>query len=76
MPLYNPRQDKWDRQFAWNEEYTLVVGLTPTGRATVEKLQLNRKGVEDLRRILHTAGEHPPSTDLGDWVSKGPMAGG
>ncbi|MEP0869681.1 hypothetical protein NDA01_07700 [Trichocoleus desertorum AS-A10] len=26
----------------------------------VEALQLNREGLFDLRRILHTTGEHPP----------------
>jgi hypothetical protein len=29
-------------------------------RATVEKLQLNRAGVINLRRVLRTFGEHPP----------------
>lgn len=42
------------------EKYTLVIGRTPTGRATVEKLQLNREGVVNLRRLLVTMGQHPP----------------
>lgn len=60
VPLYHPRQQRWNDQFAWSEDYTLVLGLTQTGRATVEKLQLNRSGIVNLRRILVRAGEHPP----------------
>ncbi len=35
------------------------IGLTPTGRSTVEVLQLNREGVVNLRRVLYGMGEHP-----------------
>jgi hypothetical protein len=38
----------------------VAIGLTPTGRATVERLQLNREGVVNLRRVLRTIGQHPP----------------
>lgn len=60
VPLYHPRQDQWYQHFAWNEDYTLILGVTPSGRATIEKIQLNRSGVVNLRRVLHTVGEHPP----------------
>lgn len=59
-PLFHPRVDRWSHHFAWNENYTLILGLTPTGRATVEKLQLNRSGLINLRRVLVRAGAHPP----------------
>ena len=59
-PLYHPRQDRWTDHFTWNQDYTLMLGLTPTGRATIERLQLNRSGVVNLRRVLCIAGEHPP----------------
>ena len=58
-PLYHPRRQRWHEHFAWNEDYTVVLGLTPTGRATVEKLQLNRTGVVNLRRVLHRSDAHP-----------------
>ena len=61
VPLYHPRQQQWHDHFAWNDDFTLIIGLTPTGRATVEALQLNRKGVVNLRRILYAMGEHPPA---------------
>lgn len=59
VSLYHPRQNRWSDHFAWNKDYTFMVGLTPTGRATVAKLELNRKGVVNLRRLLHAWGLHP-----------------
>lgn len=60
VPLYNPRQQPWQEHFTWNEDFTIIVGLTPTGRATVETLKLNREGLVNLRRVLYAMGEHPP----------------
>ena len=59
VPLYGPRRHRWDEHFAWIEESVFVVGLTPTGRATVDRLQLNRLGVVNLRQVLRLAGKHP-----------------
>ncbi len=60
VPLFHPRRERWVDHFAWDSTYTIVIGLTPTGRATVHALQLNRPGLVNLRRILVAAGEHPP----------------
>ena len=60
-PLYHPRRDRWEEHFTWSEDFLHVLGLTPPGRATVLRLQLNRVGVVNLRRILLLAGEHPES---------------
>ena len=60
VPLYHPRKQRWSNHFAWNDDFTLIIGLTSTGRSTVEALQLNRKGVVNLRRVLYAMGEHPP----------------
>jgi hypothetical protein len=59
VSLYHPRQHAWETHFAWSDDFTLVIGLTATGRATVEALQLNREGVVNLRHILYALGEHP-----------------
>lgn len=59
-PLYHPRQHEWSHHFFWDEEFCLLIGLTPTGRATIERLDLNRKGVVNLRRVLRSIGKHPP----------------
>jgi len=58
--LFHPREQSWDEHFAWNEDFTLILGLTPTGRATIEALHLNRSGLVNLRRVLYAIGEHPP----------------
>jgi len=58
-PLYNPRTMLWSEHFAWSEDTTLVIGLTPIGRATVQTLRMNRAGVVNLRQLLHNAGQHP-----------------
>jgi hypothetical protein len=60
VALYHPRQHQWHEYVAWNEDFTLIVGLTPTGRATVDTLQLNREGLVNLRHVLVALGEHPP----------------
>jgi hypothetical protein len=54
-PIFNPRQDQWYDHFDWSEDYLRIVGLTPTGRATVNQLQLNRATYRQQRRILRAA---------------------
>jgi len=44
--LYHPRNQSWNDHFAWNDDFTLIIGITPTGRTTVEELSLNREGLE------------------------------
>ena len=34
--LFNPRRQEWQDHFAWSEDDKLIIGLTATGRATVE----------------------------------------
>lgn len=34
VPLFHPREQRWQNHFEWNSDYTLIIGLTPTGRAT------------------------------------------
>jgi hypothetical protein len=60
VPLYHPRQQIWIEHFIWNDDYSLIIGLTPIGRATVEILRLNRDGVVNLRRLLYAVKKHPP----------------
>lgn len=60
-PLYHPRQQNWREHFAWSFDYSIITGLTPTGRATIETLHLNRERVINLRRLLSLQDEHPPA---------------
>jgi HNH endonuclease len=63
VALFHPRLQKWRDHFIWSHDFTLVLGLTSTGRATVEALRLNREGLVNLRRALFQIGEHPPRQD-------------
>jgi len=60
VPLYHPRKHSWSEHFGWSADFTRILGVTPTGRATVEALQLNRPGLVNLRRALFAVGLHPP----------------
>lgn len=61
VPLFHPRKDNWHDHFAWSPDCLTLVGVTPTGRATIEALSLNRQGVLNLRRLLLNDGLHPPT---------------
>ena len=61
VPLYNPRTGKWATHFQWIENFSIIEGKTPTGRATITRLKLNRIGLVNLRKILVAAGKHPPN---------------
>lgn len=56
-PLFHPRQEDWEAHFAW-DEFTLK-GLTPTGRATIVALQLNRPLLVAIREEEAHWGRHP-----------------
>jgi HNH endonuclease len=58
-PLFHPRRDLWEVHFSWDAEGITLVGITPTGRATVVRLRLNRAGVVNLRSLLIEKGLHP-----------------
>lgn len=60
VPLFNPRTQDWHTHFAWSDDKTRIIGLTPTGRATVVALQLNRSILVKTRRRWVMAGWHPP----------------
>ena len=57
--LFNPRTQGWSEHFVWSNDFTLIIGLTPIGRATVETLRMNQQKMVNLRRLLVLAGLHP-----------------
>lgn len=61
--LFHPRRQGWSQHFAWSEDKTQIVGLTPTGRATVAALRMNREELIKLRGMLLAVGEHPPGQE-------------
>jgi hypothetical protein len=60
VSLFHPRLQRWRDHFIWGHDFTQILGLTPTGRVTVETLRLNREGLVNLRQVLFESGEHPP----------------
>lgn len=59
--LFHPNRDVWGEHFQWDESSAVLIGLTKTGRATIEALKINRKEMVDARRRWAEAGWHPPS---------------
>ena len=60
VPLFHPRQHLWQEHFALSADLLQIVGLTPTGRATIGLLHLNRASLLNLRRALIAINEYPP----------------
>ena len=50
--FYNPRTDDWNAHFAWSFDGIQIIGISPTGRASVMRLRLNRPEVLLMRQIL------------------------
>jgi hypothetical protein len=58
--LFHPNTQTWQEHFTWQANGLLIVGLTPTGRATVNALKLNRPPLINARRLWLKVGWHPP----------------
>ena len=58
VALFHPRRQRWNRHFAWDGAW--LVGQTPTGRATVDVLNINAPQRIDLRELLILGGVFPP----------------
>ena len=68
FPLFNPRQQQWSEHFMWTADGTKIIGLTPTGRATCKRLDLNDERrtdrfIQNSRRFWVQGGWHPPKED-------------
>lgn len=57
VPLFDPRRQLWNENFAW--QGARIVGITPTGRATVQVLQMNAPRRLRLRTRLRARGLLP-----------------
>ena len=51
VPLFHPRRDTWAAHFTFDASSGALLGLTPTGRATVACLRMNRP-VQTTARLL------------------------
>ena len=61
VPLFHPQEDSWQTHFSWHENGTEIIGLTPTGRATISALRMNRPQLVRVRKMWVAMAEHPPS---------------
>ncbi len=58
--LFHPNQQSWQEHFVWFENGLLIIGVTPTGRSTLNAIQLNRPALVKSRQLWISAGWHPP----------------
>lgn len=58
--LFHPRKQEWGEHFSWTEGGLRIIGKTPTGRATIETLHINRPVLVQLRGYWKVLGLHPP----------------
>jgi HNH endonuclease len=57
VPLFNPRTDVWSHHFRRSREQVGVLeGLTPCGRATIARLQMNDAEIVVARQLLAELG--------------------
>ena len=63
VALFNPRQDSWQKHFIWSIDGLSIMGISPTGKATVLALRLNRERVIPIRAADREIGRHPPLDD-------------
>ena len=59
VPLFNPRRQAWSEHFRWEGER--IVPLTPTARATVAALAMNRPLIVAIRQEEAVRGRHSPT---------------
>ena len=64
VPLFNPRTQHWQDHFMWIDNARRVQGLTPIGRATVERLRMNQDRLVVARSLWVKANCHPPPFDI------------
>jgi hypothetical protein len=59
--IFNPRRQVWSDHFAWSPPGDRLIGQSPTGRATIDALDLNGRKRVVARQLWVEAGWHPPS---------------
>jgi hypothetical protein len=58
--LFHPRRDRWEDHFRWSAtEPAILEGISPSGRATIARLQMNHARLVETRRLLAAIGAFP-----------------
>jgi HNH endonuclease len=68
VALFNPRTNLWSDHFIWSADGQNILGITPVGRATLNRLDLNDDfhddgSIQRARRLWIRGGWHPPTID-------------
>lgn len=66
--IFNPRSQKWSDHFIWTSDGLNIIGITPIGRATCNRLDVNddyhNQGfIKESRQLWIQGGWHPPIDD-------------
>jgi hypothetical protein len=65
VSLFNPRMQIWQDHFEWIDGGLRIRGKTSTGRATVDRLKMNRSRLVRARQNWIAVDNHPPGKD---WI--------
>jgi HNH endonuclease len=57
--IFHPRRQQWTRPFAWSAVGVRLIGLTASGRAMIEALQMNNHLIAYLRQLWIALCLHP-----------------
>lgn len=57
--LFNPRIDDWERHFRWSDDRKELIGRTAISRATIAKLKMNDKLLQDARLFWRLTAYFP-----------------
>lgn len=73
VSMFNLRSQLWSEHFIWSTDGMRVIGTSPIGRATCQRLDFNdevhnRGFIQEARELWIQGGWYPPSADprLGD----------
>ena len=61
--LFDPRRQSWNEHFRWSDQGDQIIGISPTGRATVAALHLNRPTLVKARQLWILVGWHPQAAE-------------
>jgi hypothetical protein len=69
VAIFKPRLQLWNNHFIWIDNGLIIMGTTPTGRATCVRLDVNdefhNQGfIQESRYLWIQGGWHPPKEDI------------